>query len=812
MTTRVDVLSPDGVHGTVDAADVQSVVQAGGRVLTSEEAAQRKLEKEYESKSTLDKVLGVASQASPITSVYQTITGDRIGALPPEAEAYRRGAEIGATAGLSELSQRAISGKGAIERGDQLATAYPGLTTAGQVAGTIAGVVATSGAGRAIAGAAKAASPALAKASSDIAQVSARIASRGVAQKAALAGARMGLQGALEGGAYAGTNYVSSELARDRALTTDKLISTMGQGALLGGLTGAALGAGGSLLGSKLSSRASAAISDAEATAAVASGASPNGIKTWLSNTSDRLALKALGGNKRTLANAMNSLGTNGRREIADYVHALQSKSAGETGILGGTAKVGLSASRADELLAAIEADMPRIGERISKAVKSTPAQVDTRELLKKAENIYESMLRDPTKVAGAEAFQKQVALEFGAIERGGSITADGAIDAAESYYQRAALEKRAWELGQRHGSAAKDAYKQFMREWDRANLQALDDAAKRAGNPDLAKEILDAKREWQVASEAKKLATDGASKFASNNEIPLRVGAGGVAAIATGHVLEGLGALGIGKVVSERAIGSAAYSMRRMADESVLSSLVRQADRTIASAAKGIASPAKKLAEPAVQKTASSALARTAIDIVASYKSNPNALIEAAGRQAGALASFDNQLANDIAARQVAAVSLLESKVPLMPEPDPLQLHQAPKLTRFQQEELAQTMRYVQSPDLFFKEAAKGRLTFEGAEVARVLMPRAYEELQSQVYERIISMVSSGKEIPYRQRLLIGTLLDIPATIGQRPEHAQFLQGLLQQQEQEASRRPRPRTTGVSKPQLSALDRIEEG
>jgi len=118
--------------------------------------------------------------------------------------------------------------------------------------------------------------------------------------------------------------------------------------------------------------------------------------------------------------------------------------------------------------------------------------------------------------------------------------------------------------------------------------------------------------------------------------------------------------------------------------------------------------------------------------------------------------------------------------------------------------------MWYVEKPSRFFDEVARGKLTYEGAETAQRLMPRAFEDLQMRTMDALATQMARGKKLPFRQRQIIGVLMDMAATPSQRPDHAAFLQQNvlpLTEPPQAAPARNRP----VSIPtQRSALDRLE--
>ena len=135
--------------------------------------------------------------------------------------------------------------------------------------------------------------------------------------------------------------------------------------------------------------------------------------------------------------------------------------------------------------------------------------------------------------------------------------------------------------------------------------------------------------------------------------------------------------------------------------------------------------------------------------------------------------------------------------------------------MTPTEQASFARYAWYTEKPDRFFAEVSRGKLTPEGAEVAHALMPRAFEQLQQETAEALTTQLARGNRLPFRQRELLGQLLDFAATPAQRPEHRAFLQQnvspVLPSNERIPSAGPKgPRRT--SSQNGSALDRLEAG
>lgn len=824
-TKRIAVISPDGQFGTIDAEHADAVTKAGGRVLTKAEAAARELQGEYDKKSTFEKVAGVAANAGPAGWIagkaYTAATGKHL-ELPPEAEAYKSGIEKSTVVlpHVSKAIEGAIGDHNAasqyVERQDQLAEAHPGFEGAGEVAGTVAGALMTGGG----ASAAKFASPVAGAvgaagnlAERGAAKLLGSAAERGVLARAGVAAAEMGARGAVEGGLYAGAQHASDELLHDRDLAADKLFAATGTGALYGGLGGAALGGAGSLLasgagavrdgiGDALRRRATEAAATAEGGAAAVPGSASK-------RMANEFAFDALGATKTQARAAIENV-AGGADAVGEYVNRVGIAPAAEkSGFLGGSLKAG-AAGRADELLAAIRADKGgRIATGFKNTVGTTGGRVDMQGLMDHVSTVYGEMRKDPTRVAGAESFLGRIKQEMGALKESGRISLDGTMDAADAFHLRSDLAKQAYEVSKTSGAAG-DAYKGFLREFDRRSIDAIDRAAEAAGKSGLGDEIRYWKREWQLASAAEEAAEGGAEKVTRNNTFGIRESIGAAAGLAMGHPIGALATMVGGKLLRERGSAVGAYVMNQVAERAALGRWVQRVDDQIGKAAKGLLQPAANgLPKAADRMPPTKQLATKALAQVADFQANPDTHIEKATRQVESIAAHDPELADTLVQRHVQAMTFLASKVPVTPDPDPLDPHPAPRMTPNEQSELGRYAWYTEKPARFFAEVARGKITFEGAETAKALMPRAFAQLQDQTMEHLATMMAKGTQIPFRQRQYLGVLLDMAATPSQRPDHAAFLQKNVSADVQDPPP-PKKHLASAPKSHMNALDRLE--
>ncbi len=160
------------------------------------------------------------------------------------------------------------------------------------------------------------------------------------------------------------------------------------------------------------------------------------------------------------------------------------------------------------------------------------------------------------------------------------------------------------------------------------------------------------------------------------------------------------------------------------------------------------------------------------------------------------------------------SAYALLASKIPTHADPDPFDPHPAARLSDVQAATIVRYGSYVERPMRFFEEAEHGKITHEGVEVVKLLMPGMFAELQQRTVEGLADMMARGQKPPHAQRERLGLLLDIPAVPSQRPEHMRLLQSNLVASNQAAKSGPQGATAPprpiASKPQPSTLDRLE--
>ncbi len=330
--------------------------------------------------------------------------------------------------------------------------------------------------------------------------------------------------------------------------------------------------------------------------------------------------------------------------------------------------------------------------------------------------------------------------------------------------------------------------------------VEALDESSGRLKG-DLAKEYKALKKDYLAGMIAEEAAEDSAARAAKAGFLGLKdLTFGG------GSILKSVGS----KLFRERGDAVAAGLLYREAERGAVAKWVQKTDDQIGKAAKGLLNgPAKGVPKTADKMPPTRALSRTALAKVAEFNADPESFLDRVAAQHESLATHSPEIAEALTAKHVQAMTFMASKVPVAPDPDPFDPHPAPKLTPGEQSELGRYWWYAEKPSRFYAEVARGKITYEGAETAQALTPGPFEELQMRTAEALTERLAKGEKIPFRQRQILGVLLDFAATPSQRPEHARFLQQNAQIPEPPPP--PAPRRSAPSPSQrTSSYDRLE--
>lgn len=435
-------------------------------------------------------------------------------------------------------------------------------------------------------------------------------------------------------------------------------------------------------------------------------------------------------------------------------------------------------------LIPKIETELATTGQRIGEITAASGATVAGDDVVR----IVSEVLDPLKKKAGFEGIAKGVD-EYGVslgeklglirnVEGEWVATGKTHVTVQELLEQRKALDELVWREGVPLNPSVRVGELRTVRaRLEDAITDAIDGASGKVKGA-LAEEYRALKKDYFALSLAKDAAEASATKMAKNRAISPTDYIAAAGAMASGHFFAGpLAAVGH-KVLRERGNAAAAVLLYRMSEMGTITRAISSVEETMGRAARGLLEAPKPLPLP---ERASSINVRTrAMQLmkqVSAAQADPQTVADRVTRTTEPLQATAPQVAGALSQRMTDAAAFLASKMPPGSDPDPFDPHDAPRLTDQQAHEFVNYARYVDRPQRFFEEAEHGKITPEGVETARALMPKAFAEFQQRTLETMADMMTKGIKVPYRQRERLGILLDIPAVPSQRPDHMALLQ-----------------------------------
>ncbi len=407
-------------------------------------------------------------------------------------------------------------------------------------------------------------------------------------------------------------------------------------------------------------------------------------------------------------------------------------------------------------------------------------------------------------------------------------ITGDeGSVSVQDLLRERKALDKMVFENAALDPSMQIQVKRELRSKLEGLVVQSLDESSGKVPG-ELADKYKLLKKDFTALSIISEAAEDSAARSAKAGTFGLRdmlFGGGGLSGLA----------LGAGhKIVRERGNAAAAVLLYRMAEMGTLTKVVRSVDDSIGRAARGLVTAPKPkplplshdadIAREAVS-TAGRELniierAQHAAKRVAAAQASPEAFAAHVNAQTERIAATSPQLASGLQQRITSVFALLASKTPAA-SPDPYNPHPAPRMNHAEATSYLRSHYYAEKPQRFFDEIEHGRITREGAEVARLAMPDAFAELQARMGAEVADAISRGIKVPFSQRRRIDTLLETQTDPSSRPDVMKTLQANVQSVEASgkmspdaAPPAPVPKRPFAQKTttQQSPYDRLTEG
>lgn len=786
----------------------------------------------------LDKAIarGYAFEGSDTVNARQMrrerTTGGQLAATAAE------GAARGATLGLSDAALTGVLGddyrQGALERRQ----VNPGVAAVGEVGGTLAATLASGGlAGtlgapaRAMAGAGRLAEGAAMSGARALGYEGATLAGRATARALAL-----GAAGGVEGAMYGAGQAVSKAALEGTPVTAEKVVASMGEGALFGGLAGGALGAVG-----QLAPAAGRALLRGGEEGAVGLGRASSTLRERARELADTSALKALGARGSDLRR----LGKTAQRaeqeigEIGQEVLSYRFKTGPRQG-----EKLFQFASKAEDFVDDLAHARGETGEalgalrgEVDNAIRSNPELApDLGGYLRRVDEEVLAPLRasaSPTVRRQANRVERELSLlrervqpqyevdglRFATAEDAAFATEVKGVPAVEvppepvSFADLDQFRRDLRSVFQPPKPTSGGLpppvpeHAQYLERAERILSDELDNAAESA----LAKmgrdpsEYSQLKEQFRNLRQAEDIAGKAALQDLGNRAISPSDYATGMAT--------GLGALMSGNVgaMALGAAGTIAHKLIRERGRSVVALL---ADR-VAKVDSQIGAAVPRLLGTAAAPTAR-ALMPTALSIgprweqlataVREYQRDPQAAQARLAAPVRAYADDYPQLAGAVQQQIAKTYDFLSTKLPKPLTRAGASLTPELERTRYQAAEIAKFSRFARgavSPQEVVKDLASGRVDRDGIEAIKTLYPETFSQLRS----KVISEIGTLKEpLPFQRRMLLSLVFDFNGDASLDPAFTSAVQQAHAEQiQQEAAQQ-----ASMPPPQIS--DRLAEG
>ncbi len=579
------------------------------------------------------------------------------------------------------------------------------------------------------------------------------------------------LGSAVEGSFYGAGNLLSEEALGKADFNAENLLGSIGTGALIGGVAGGLFGA-------------------AEVVAPYA--------KTLAGKVSKPLTDAAEG-----LTNKSKAIGELTGMTKKEAMRAEQSKVMQDLPDFFKNELKMVKSSTDDELLVAIKSKMDESGEAISKISDTVDkvgngstgkvlAPESARVFDKIEKEIQENILSklDGT-VAGGDAI-KQVAKTLDEYQN--AFAGKDFLSAKEMLSEMRALDGKLQRF-YRDPTTAKESIKALweVRSVLRGEINALADrAASMPGiDPGLGQALRKANRDFHLAStvhtplERKLLAKSGLSLKDM-----------GYAGFGVSNGVTGMMAAAMGKFVDSDL-------RRRMVILSNVEKYNLDILKNITASTKNFFNKAGKIAEKEMlYKINDSALShdlesgrkpssrQQAFENVQNnlqkYSTDSGKLVDMLAQRTSGMDDVAPETSAALTNNAQNAILFLNSKVPRSSQKQGMfDLMQNKKMpSAYDLSKFERYLKAVENPKSVLKDFGKGKLTLEGTEALKVVYPNMYANLQSAVMEYIST---NEDNVPYKDKIRLGILLDTPTDASLIPENVIALQGMFSSQEQQS-------------------------
>ena len=631
---------------------------------------------------------------------------------------------------------------------------------------------------------------------------------------------KTGARGAVEGGLMGAGDYVSEEaLDPNPQLSGERLLASVGHGALLGGIGGGVLGAGGEL-GSEILGR----------------------IAPRLQGLAGEQAFRAVSTGKRGVRLAMDIPGLAeeaGAEEMADKLGGI--KSVGQEAIDKGVVSAGNNVediaqkSTGAKAAAGELVDQDRIkldergveGPRVKNVLESWDKEVMprlealpslNRGALDRVAALREDILRAAVPDLDAKmADAVSVATQLGQDGRAAAerVKANALEDATLSYQKSAELRKRLSDqindtapgLGQKPG-IVNTAFKDMRRTFEDELEKAGDKGARQIGDPDWLKDYQAHKLSYRKLALYDALAQDSLSRKVANRSLSLTDyvagGAGAIAGALTGHGLLGLASSVAHKVVRERGNATAAAIMDKVAALGAVRNAIGRVERETARGVERAVGNESRVAP------------RLKAHVFGTYAEKREA-VEDSAKNADAHTSsiqastgpFDQHSPKVAQAFHLAAIRATMYLASQLPQPkDPTLAAMMPKLaakwepTSTERAAFERKFNAVHDPVSVLHGVGIGSVTQDEIAAVAATHPEWLKDTRDQLRSKLLDL---DHPLPYAQRIALSKFLGEPCDPTMRPDFIAAIQKSHQSRPQPQTA-PKPNSASKGTPKAKDL------
>jgi len=784
---KIPVISPEGEPYLIPSSKLSEAKKAGWRLDTPEEAKSREEEKFY---------------TSPVAQVSAG------------AKAVGRGLSFG----LSDVASQALGEDQESIR--KLEEYNPGITTAGEIAGSVGGLAATGLGGIAAKGAGK------------------LFAAKGVETlgKTALMGAtKTGAAGVAEGTAIAAGQLVSEAAIGEDDLTTDRIFGHLVSGATIGGLTGGLLGGI-----TPLAKTATAKAKDVLSSQVVINASK---FDDTMASTPGHHAIKSLKGTQ----GQMEKLARNKDRYKSVGEELLEPRpELGGASVIPKTGGIGKTARNIESMMDASGKAKSEAMDEIAKGADDLGLTIDGKAIAEKirSENLKGMELRGKV----IPHFERK----HSAVKK--------IADKWDEFGEMSI--KEAEDIKTKMQGDIKKLYKKMdTNEVDEALMDAArsmresvetvaEQAANSMGRPDLLEKFLKNKKTYGAMAEALPMATKGAMSKAKRDAFSMKElmvgGATGASGFATG--VPGLGpAMMLGGAVGKRLVadrGSAirAHVMNRSNRLAAIKSAAMKSEQRADGVITRLVSTAKKYAEkptkagaraieeikdfvpvsvstnifgklsfataPAMAKEKDMPDYRKRVTELSELVANPDRMQEYTSKISGNLGDTSPAVALGVAQKAEAAVRHFHETAPkpsIYPDTMlPLDYSDTWEAPESDKKRWASRLEVGNDPIIALERASDGTLMPEAADTLRVLFPRAYADFM----EKLAAKGPELKSLPTRKKAGLSILTGLPVDQTFRPEFVQSVQTAYLGEE--GPQLAPPASPGAVRPTATGLNKLD--